>query len=72
MSTLDTTTFLYTEDRGFQVPITLEHDNIVGTECCDKTSNRNHQCVLHSTRLHYTELGRRRHRVGWVVMTVLL
>jgi hypothetical protein len=24
MSTLDTTTFLYTEDRGLQVPMTLE------------------------------------------------
>ena len=38
MSTLDTTTFLYTEDRGFQVPMTLEHGNILGTQCCDKTS----------------------------------
>ena len=25
MSTLDTTTFRYTEDRGLQVPMTLEH-----------------------------------------------
>ena len=38
MSTLDTTTFLYAEDRGLQVPMTLEHVNIVGTQCCDKTS----------------------------------
>ena len=38
MSTLDTTTFLYAEDRGLQVPMTLEHGNIVGTQCCDKTS----------------------------------
>ena len=26
MLTLDTTTFLYAEDRGLQVPMTLEHD----------------------------------------------
>ena len=38
MSTLDTTTFLYSEDRGLQVPLSLEHVNIVGTQCCDKTS----------------------------------
>ena len=25
MSTIDTTTFLYAEDRGLQVPMTLEH-----------------------------------------------
>jgi len=35
---LATTTFLYAEDRGLQVPMTLEHGNIVGTQCCDKTS----------------------------------
>ena len=29
---------LYAEDRVLQVPMTLEHDNIVGTQCCDKTS----------------------------------
>ena len=29
---------LYAEDRGLQVPMTLEHGNIVGTQCCDKTS----------------------------------
>jgi hypothetical protein len=28
---------LYTEDRGLQVPMTLEHGNIVGTQCCDTT-----------------------------------
>jgi len=38
MSTLDTTTFLYVEDRGLQVPMTLDHVNIVKTQCCDKTS----------------------------------
>ena len=38
MSTVDTTTFLYAEDRGLQVPMTLEHDNIVGTQCCDTLS----------------------------------
>ncbi len=30
MLTLDTTS-LYVEDRGLQVPMTLEHDKIVGT-----------------------------------------
>ena len=38
MLTLDTKTSLYAEDRGLQVPMTLEHGNIVGTQCCDKTS----------------------------------
>ena len=38
MLTLDTKTSLYSEDRGLQVPMTLEHGNIVGTQCCDKTS----------------------------------
>ncbi len=30
---------LYTEDRGIQVPMTLEYDNIVGTQCCDTLSH---------------------------------
>ena len=34
MLTLDTTS-LYAEDRGLQVPMTLEHDKIVGTRFCD-------------------------------------
>ncbi len=38
MSTLGAETSLYAEDRGLQVPMTLEHGNIVGTQCCDKTS----------------------------------
>ena len=38
MSTLVAQTSLYTEDRGIQVPMTLDHCNIVGTQCCDKTS----------------------------------
>ncbi len=38
MSTLGAQTSLYAEDRGLQVPMTLEHGNIVGTQCCDKTS----------------------------------
>ena len=29
---------LYAEDRGLQVPIGLEHGNIVGTQCCDTLS----------------------------------
>ena len=29
---------LYAEDRGLQLPMTLEHGDIVGTQCCDKTS----------------------------------
>jgi len=40
MSTLGTQTSLYAEDRGLQVPMTLEHDNIVGTQCCDTTVPR--------------------------------
>jgi hypothetical protein len=35
MLTLVTKTSLYTEDRGLQVPITLEHDKIVVTQFCD-------------------------------------
>ena len=35
MSTIDDRTSLYVKDRGFQVPMTLEHGNIVGTQCCD-------------------------------------
>ena len=38
MSTLCAKTALYSEDRGLQVPMALEHGNIVGTQCCDKTS----------------------------------
>ncbi len=38
MSTLDAQTSLYAEDRGIQVPMTLDHDNIVGTQCCDTLS----------------------------------
>ncbi len=33
MSTLVVPTALYVEDRGLQVPMTLEHVNIVGTQC---------------------------------------
>ena len=40
MSTLDPQTSLYTEDRGIQVPMSLEHDIIVGTQCCDNTVPR--------------------------------
>ena len=38
MSTLGAQTVLYTEDRGLQVPMSLEHGNIVGTQCCDTLS----------------------------------
>jgi hypothetical protein len=38
MSTLGAQTSLYVEDRGIQVPMDLEHDNIVGTQCCDTLS----------------------------------
>ena len=37
MSTLDAQTSLYTQDRGLQVPMSLEYVNIVGTQCCDNT-----------------------------------
>ena len=36
--TLDTKTSLYAEDRGLQVPMTLNHDKIVGTQFCDTLS----------------------------------
>ncbi len=39
MSTLDAKTSLYTEARGLQVPMTLEHGNMVGTQCCDTLSH---------------------------------
>ena len=29
---------LYAEGRGLQVPIGLDHGNIVGTQCCDTLS----------------------------------
>jgi hypothetical protein len=38
MSTLDTQTDLCAEDRGLQVPMSLEHVNIVVTQCCDTLS----------------------------------
>ena len=38
MSTLGAQTAVYAEDRGLQVPMTLEHGNIVGTQCCDTLS----------------------------------
>ena len=40
MSTLGAQTSLYAEDRGLQVPMALEHDNIVRTQCCDTTVPR--------------------------------
>jgi hypothetical protein len=39
MSTLDTQTVLYVEDRDLQVLVALDHDNIVGTQCCDTLSH---------------------------------
>jgi hypothetical protein len=40
MSTLAEQTTLYVEDRGFcLVPVTLDHGNIVGTQCCDTLSH---------------------------------
>ena len=39
MSTLDARTALYVEDRDLQVPMALEHGNIVGTQCCDTLSH---------------------------------
>jgi hypothetical protein len=36
MLTLVTKTSLYDEDGGIQVPMTLEHDKIVGTQFCEK------------------------------------
>jgi hypothetical protein len=38
MLTLDTKSSLYVEDRVFQVPMSLEHDRIVGTQFCDTLS----------------------------------
>ena len=40
MSTFVAQTSLYAEDRGIQVPMVLEHDIIVGTQCCDNTVPR--------------------------------
>ena len=40
MSTLGAQTSLYDEDRGIQVPMTLEDGIIVGTQCCDNTVPR--------------------------------
>ena len=37
MSTLDAQTSLYAEDREIQVPMTLDHVSIVGTQCYDNT-----------------------------------
>ncbi len=37
MSTLGAQTSLYDEDRGIQVPLSLDHVIIVGTQCCDNT-----------------------------------
>jgi hypothetical protein len=39
MLTLDTKTSLYREDRGLQVPMALEQDEIVVTQFCDTLSH---------------------------------
>jgi hypothetical protein len=39
MSTFGAQTALYAVYRGFQVPMVLEHGNIVGTQCCDTLSH---------------------------------
>ena len=45
MLTLDTKTSLYVEDRGFQVPIALEHSKIGGTQFCDQLSCRSNGSI---------------------------
>ena len=44
---------LYAEDRGLQVPMTLEHDKIVGTQFCDTLSHK--QKNSHGEELVITE-----------------
>jgi hypothetical protein len=39
MLTIDTKKSLYSEDRGPQVPMALEHDKILGSQFCDTPSH---------------------------------
>ena len=45
MLTFDTKTSLYTEDLGVQVPMTLEHVKIGGTQFCDQLPCRSNGSI---------------------------
>ncbi len=50
MLTLDTKTSLHVEDRGLQVPMTLEYDKIGGTQFCDQLSCRSNGSIKYTER----------------------
>jgi hypothetical protein len=50
MLTLDTRTSLYTEDRGLQVPMALEHGKIEGTQFCDQLPCRYNGSINYTAR----------------------
>ncbi len=50
MLTLDTRTSLYAEDRGLQVPMTLDHGKIGGTQFCDKLPCRSNGSINYTVR----------------------
>jgi hypothetical protein len=50
MSTLDTQASLYSEDRWFQVPMTLEHVKIGRTQFCDQLYCRSNGSINYTDR----------------------
>jgi hypothetical protein len=50
MLTLDMKTSLYSEDRGLQVPMTLEDGKIGGTQLCDQLSCRTNGSINYTVR----------------------
>ena len=51
MLTRDTKTSLYVEDRGLQVPMTLENGKIGGTQFCDQLHCRSNGSINYTTRV---------------------
>jgi hypothetical protein len=50
MLTLETKMTLYSEDRGFQVPMVLEHGKMVGTQFCDTLLCRSNWSINYTAR----------------------
>jgi hypothetical protein len=50
MLTLYTKTSLYAEDRGIQVPMTLEYGKIGGTQFCDQLHCRSNGSINYTDR----------------------
>ena len=50
MLTFDTKTSLYSEDREIQVPMTLDHGKIGGTQFCDQLHCRSNESINYTVR----------------------